>query len=405
MVDGRAVLRLPMGIRWTAQHIGSEFQPKHKFVDVLTTPVLDKLVPWTHSHIFEEESACRTRVTDSVDTRVPDRFLAQNLAYRARQLLGDFAAHALARSLGAEPMTVAVSGATGMIGSALCAFLSTGGHRVVRLVRSKAASGSGRYHEDRYWDTSDPAADLLDGVDGVIHLAGAPIAGRFNEDHKRAVRESRVGPTRNLAKLIGERPFVVASAVGIYGPDRGDEVLTEQSERGDGFLAEVVSDWERAADPARDSGSRVTHIRTGIVQSPRGGVLQILRPIFEIGAGGRLGDGRQWTSWIGIDDMLDIYLRCLVDPSLVGPVNAVSPEPATNADYTSTLAHVLHRPAILPVPNFGPKLLFGNEGLHEFILAGQRVQPTVLEAAGHPFRFPSLDPALRHLLGRVDSVC
>lgn len=399
--SGTATLRLPFGLRWTATHLPLEYSDNSRFVDTLTTPVLKGLIPWVHSHSFEAIGPRRTLVTDRIRTRVPDRFLAQILAYRGRQLQADFAAHELAARLGGGPRTIAVTGSSGLIGTALCAFLSTGGHRVVRLVRSPG-DGPARYAEDRLWNPASPAPDLLDGIDAVVHLAGASIAGRFNDKQKRAVWDSRIGPTRALAELMGTRPFVVASGVGIYGNDRGDEILTESSEPGGGFLADLAVEWEAAADPARASGSRVTHVRTGIVQSPRGGVLQLLRPLFGIGAGGRLGTGRQWTPWIGIDDMLDIYLRCIVDPDLVGPVNAVAPNPVTNAEYTRTLARVLRRPALLPVPAIGPRLLFGSEAVDEFIFAGQRAQPALLESLGHPFRHVDLEPALRHLLGKVD---
>ncbi len=402
LADGTAVLRLPLGIRWSAVHDPGAFRPGRRFVDRLDSPVLKDVVPWEHVHEMEPISGHRTRVTDRVTTRVPDRFLAQNLAYRSRQLIGDFAAHDLAASLGATPMTIAVTGSSGLVGTALCAFLSTGGHRVVRLVRSTPPGSASTFEECRRWDPDDPDPRLLEGVDAVVHLAGSPVAGRFDDAHKKAVRESRIGPTRKLARLVGTRPFVVASAVGIYGPDRDDELLVESSERGDGFLAEVVADWEAAAEPARSTGSRVTHVRTGIVQSPRGGVLKLLRPLFQVGAGGRLGSGRQWTPWIGIDDLVDVYLRCLVDESIDGPVNAVAPHPERNDEYTRTLARVLHRPALLPVPRFGPQLLFGKEAVDEFVLAGQCVRPSVLEGRGHRFRFPHLEPALRHLLGRVE---
>lgn len=405
LASGTAVLRLPLGIRWSARHDPNAFAPGRRFVDRLSTPILRDLLPWEHVHELEPVAGDRTRVTDRITSRIPDRVLAQNLAYRGRQLVGDFAAHDLAARLGASPMTIAVSGSSGLIGTALCAFLSTGGHRVVRLVRSPSNGGllaaPGALAE-RVWDPLEPDPHLLDGVDGVVHLAGSPVAGRFDEGHKRAVRDSRIEPTRRLAALVGTRPFVVASAVGIYGPDRGDEVLIETSDRGDGFLADVVAEWERAADPARSSGSRVTHVRTGIVQSPRGGVLRLLRPLFEVGAGGPLGTGRQWTPWIGIDDMVDVYLRCLVDPSIEGPVNAVAPHPERNRDYSRVLAHVLHRPAMLTVPRVGPRLLLGSEAVDEFVLAGQNARPAVLERLEHPFRFPHLEPALRHLLGRVD---
>jgi uncharacterized protein (TIGR01777 family) len=163
----------------------------------------------------------------------------------------------------------------------------------------------------------------------------------------------------------------------------------------------VVRDWEAATAPAEEAGVRVVHVRTGLVQSPRGGTLRLLRPLFELGLGGRLGSGRQWTSWIGIDDLVDIYYRAAVDPELSGPVNAVAPDPVRNANYTAALAGVLRRPAAVPVPAFGPRLLLGAEGAEELAGASQRVHPERLLAAGHPFRHPLLEPALRHLLGRT----
>jgi uncharacterized protein len=193
---------------------------------------------------------------------------------------------------------------------------------------------------------------------------------------------------------------VTASAIGFYGPDRGDEILTETSERGGGFLADVVADWESATTAAAEAGVRTVRVRTGVVQTPRGGTLRLLYPLFEVGLGGRLGSGRQWLSWIGIDDLTDIYLRAVTDPDLSGPVNAVAPEPARNEHYTRTLAAVLHRPALLPVPAVAPRLLLGDEGDRELAEASQRVMPARLTAVGHRFRQPRLAEALRHVLGR-----
>jgi uncharacterized protein len=190
-------------------------------------------------------------------------------------------------------------------------------------------------------------------------------------------------------------------AIGYYGHDRGDEIVTEASERGDGFLADVVADWEDATAPAEQAGVRVAKVRTGIVQSPRGGTLRLLRPLFAAGVGGRVGDGEQWLSWIGIDDLVDIYHRAVWDTGLSGPINAVAPQPVRNVDYTRTLAHVLHRPAVLPVPPLGPRVLLGDQGARELACASQRVSPARLDDAGHRFRDPDLEQALRHLLGRT----
>jgi len=269
---------------------------------------------------------------------------------------------------------------------------------VIPLVRRRPEAGQ------RHWRPDDPAPGLLVGVDAVIHLAGASIGGRFTAERKKEIRDSRILPTRRLAELAaattGLRAFVTASAIGIYGPDRGEEILTEDSPRGAGFLADVVAAWEDAATPAAAAGIRAVQVRTGIVQTPRGGMLRLLRPLFEVGLGGRLGTGKQWLAWIALDDLLDIYLRAVLDPGLSGPVNAVAPEPVRNIDYTRTLAAVLRRPAVLPVPGLGPRLLLGDEGAREIAQASQYVRPERLIGAGHRFRQPELTGALRHLFGR-----
>jgi len=324
-------------------------------------------------------------------------------AYRHRQLADDLAAQARARSVCPDSLTIAVTGSGGLIGTALTALLTTSGHRVIRLVRRAP-----RDSWERQWRPEEPAPTLLSGVDALIHLAGASIGGRFTPDRKREIRQSRIIPTRRLAELAaaaaqqtpGLRAFVTASAIGFYGPDRGEEILTETSARGEGFLADVVADWEDATAPAAAAGIRTVQVRTGIVQTPRGGMLRLLSPLFEAGLGGRLGSGKQWLAWIGLDDLLDIYLRAVTDPGLSGPVNAVAPEPVRNIDYTRTLASVLHRPALLPVPAFGPRLLLGAEGAAELAQASQYVRAEALIGAGHHFRQPHLEQALRHVFGR-----
>lgn len=405
--DGTTIFASPLlpGTKWEATHDPHGYEPGRQFTDELTTPFLRKVLAWRHVHRFEPAGPTSTRMIDTVDTRIPDLAgaVSRTLAYRGRQLAGDLAAHTRLSPAGSEPLTVAVTGSSGLVGSALTGYLTTGGHRVVRLTRTPLPPGSG----GRLWNPFDPDPELLAGVDALVHLAGAPIAGRFSAAHKQLVRDSRVGPTRRLAELAarsGVRVMACASAVGFYGPDRGDEVLTEESEPGRGFLAQLVSDWEHAADPARlssPSTTRVVNVRTGLVQSPAGGLLRPLRMLFSAGLGGRFGNGKQWAPWIGIDDLLDVYLRCLIDDRLEGPVNAVAPNPVTNAAYTATLAHVLRRPAAVPVPGRVPALLLGREGASEFALAGQRAVPAKLVAAGHTFRYPDLEPALRHVLGRT----
>lgn len=404
LADGRAVLGLPAGLRWVAQHDPSGFDPPHRFVDVLSSggPLswpARTIGWWRHTHEFGEAAVGRTRVCDHVDTSVPAAALRSTFVYRHRQLADDLASHRDAAAAGGQSLVVAVTGASGLVGSALTAFLTTGGHRVIRLVRRPA-----RNKDERQWDPDRPSAELLSGVDAVVHLAGASIAGRFTDSHRAAIRDSRIGPTRRLAESAvhaeaGPRTFVSASAIGYYGFDRGDAVLCEESVRGDGFLADVVADWEADTAPAADAGLRVVNVRTGIVQSARGGTLRLMRPLFAAGLGGRLGSGEQWLSWIGLDDLLDVYYRALYDSRLAGPVNAVGPAPVRNVEYTKELARVLHRPAMLPVPSFGPRFLLGEQGARELAEANQRVVPTKLETLGHRFRRSKVGDALAHELG------
>ena len=408
LADGTAILGLPVGLRWIARHDPAGYDPPHQFRDVLSSSAdlggLMTLPPrvigwWRHTHRYSDAGGGTTRVHDIVDTTVPGAALRSTFAYRHRQLAEDLASHSDAAAAGATSLTVAMTGSSGLVGTALGAFLSTGGHRVIRLVRREPTNDG-----ERRWDPTDPAPDLFSGVDAVVHLAGESIAGRFTDAHRRAIRESRIEPTRRLAEVAavsgGPRTFVSASAIGYYGYDCGDTVLDEDSPRGDGFLAEVVADWEAATAPATEAGMRAVTVRTGIVQAGDGGTLRLLRPLFAAGLGGRLGSGQQWLSWIGIDDLLDVYYRAIYDDRLAGPVNAVGPAPVRNIDYTAALAATLRRPALLPVPSIGPRLLLGKQGAIELAEANQRVTPAKLAGRGHRFRHPSVADALAHQLGR-----
>jgi uncharacterized protein (TIGR01777 family) len=294
------------------------------------------------------------------------------------------------------PHTIAVSGATGLIGSALVARLRSRGYSVRRLLHSPRNAEPGDVVWDGAREPLPPSA--LDGADAVIHLAGEPVARRWTDARKRAIRESRVRSTEQLAQTIramSRKPRVVlsGSAVGYYG-NRGDELLEESAPSGSGFLAGVSVEWERAAAPIADAGVRLVMLRTGIVLGAEGGALARLLPIFRLGGGGPLGNGRQWMSWIGLADHVRAMEHALFTDSLHGPANLVAPNPVTNAEFATTLGRVLTRPAVVPVPSFALGLLYG-EMARDTLLAGQRAIPKALAASGFEFDEPTLEGALR----------
>jgi len=305
----------------------------------------------------------------------------------------------------ARAWTVAVTGASGLVGSALVTGLTSAGHRVVRVVRGAGAASVAGQRLAR-WDPESGALEpsALAGADAVVHLAGESVAGgRWTEAKKRRIRSTRVDVTRRLAEALPrlERPprlLVSASAVGYYG-DRGSEILREDSSPGPGFLAEVCREWEAATDPAARAGIRVVRLRIGMVLSRRGGALGAMLTPFRLGAGGPVGSGVQWVSWIAIDDLVGAILHALATESLAGPVNAVAPEPVTNRELARTLGRVLRRPALLPLPAVAARLLFGQMA-DELLLASARVEPARLRATGFTFRHARLEDALRHELGR-----
>jgi uncharacterized protein len=297
-------------------------------------------------------------------------------------------------------LDILVSGSTGLLGSALVPALRNEGHQVRRLTRSGDSS------EDAVqWDPSAGTidADRLESVDAVVHLAGENIVGRWTSAKKARIRDSRVQGTRLLAETIASLsapPSVMlsASASGYYG-DRGNELLTEESAPGSNFLAGVCQEWEAAADPAREAGVRVVHPRFGIVLSTEGGALGTTLPIFKLGGGGRIGSGRQYWSWISIDDVVGAIIHALTTDSLEGPVNVTISDPPTNAEYTKTLGHVLGRPTVFPLPAPAARLALGQVA-DELLLASQRIEPARLKESGYSYRYPELEGALRHLLGR-----
>jgi uncharacterized protein (TIGR01777 family) len=297
------------------------------------------------------------------------------------------------------PITIAVTGATGLIGSALVQLLRAHGHTVRRFVRSARDAEEG----DVVWDAerNDLPEGALQGVEAVINLAGAPIAQRWTAERKHDIRASRVTGTEKLARAIAamvQRPRVLlnGSAVGYYG-DRGDEVLAESSAPGHDFLAGVCVEWERAATPAADAGVRVVLLRTGVVLSKEGGALAKLLPLFRLGMGGPVGSGEQWMSWIALEDHLRAIEHCLFVERVRGAVNLVAPNPVRNSHFATTLGRVLARPALIPVPAIALTLMYG-EMARETLLASQRALPDALAATGFDFRQPTVEGALRSVL-------
>lgn len=409
ILEPRTALPGPLAARfgpaWIARHDPDGYVSGERFVDRCASEPYATATGWVHVHTVTAGPDGTAVLGDRVRARIPGAVLRRVFAYRYRQLADDLRGISRLRAVtGPEPaaLTVAVTGASGLVGSALTALLGVAGHRVIRLVRGGGADGPG----ERDWDPADPSADLLDGVDVLVHLAGASIAGRFTDSHLATVRESRIGPTRRLAELVAARDgattMVCASAIGFYGAYRGDESLSEAADPGSGPLAEIVSDWERACEPARRSAARTVTVRTGVVLSAAGGMLPPLAALTRSGLGGRLGSGRQWMSWVSLDDLTDIYLRAIVDPAIEGVVNATAPEPVTNREFTRVLGSVLRRPTLIPVPGWAPGLLLGSRGADELALADQKVLPMALEGLDHPFRHRTLRAALEHELGAED---
>lgn len=409
IADGASVrLRVkagPFWLRWAARH--RDGIPGVQFVDELESGPFAR---WVHLHRIDPIGPGTSRIYERVEfapslaalgaVAIPivRRRIERMLAYRHAVLAEDLAAH---RRAPGQPLHIAVTGSSGLIGRALVPLLTTGGHRVTRIVRRRPGAGEVR------WDPAGGSIDAaaLEGVDAVVHLAGEGIAsGLWTAARKRRIMASRVEGTRLLAGALAglrSKPDVLVSVAGsnIYG-NRGDERLEDGAAPGQGFLADVVRGWESAADPARDAGIRVVHPRFGAVLTPAGGALAAMLPIFRVGAGGRVGSGRQWMSVVSIDDAIGIIHHAITTPSVSGPCNACIPEPVTNAEFTRTLGRVLHRPARLVAPAPLLRAALGQLA-DEALLFSMRTEPTALLAAGYRFRHPTLERALSHVLGRA----
>lgn len=403
---------------WTAEHVAAE--PGKGFRDVARGGPFTR---WEHGHEFLDTPDGGCELRDRVEYALPGgaagdaaagawvgRRLERLFAYRHATTRDDLA---FARDHADAPgLRVLVSGATGLIGRALIPFLTTQGHEVVRLVRREPGMlflpEGGAFPHEPWWDPTTGEIELgrAGRIDAVVHLAGAGVAdARWTDARRRVLRDSRIAGTRLLAEALArlpEPPAVVigASGVGYYG-DSGDAWVDESGAAGRGFLAELCREWEAAWAPLDGARTRRVLLRTGLVLTPAGGALGRMAPVFSLGLGGRIGSGRQWCPWISIDDLVGVIGHALVSPGLAGPVNAVAPEPVTNAEFARTLGEVLRRPAMLPAPVWALRLAFGRGLADEALLTGQRARPAALARDGHRFRHEKLETALRHVLGRV----
>jgi len=406
----RATLVGPVAKDWVAELF--EVVPGRQFRD---RQLRGPFAEWTHTHRFLADGPDASVLEDDIDYRLPlgglGRLfggdlvrgkLAALFAYRHAVTASDLRRHA--PFAGRPRLTVGVTGSSGLIGNELAYFLGAGGHRVVRLVRGPVKPAA--YDDGTTARTWTPDAPLdpatLEGLDAVIHLAGDGIAdGRWTAAKKARIRDSRVGPTSRLAEAVvaAKVPVLLsASAVGVYG-DRGDEVLTEDSALGTGFLADVGKGWEGPTHLAAAAGVRVVNLRIGVVLTPKGGALGKQLRAFQFANGAVLGEGHQWVSWVTMNDLIGGIHHALMTESVRGPVNLTAPNPETNRNFGRALADVLNRPFLLTVPAPALRVLFG-ELADAALLASIRVQPARLTASGFAFDHPELEPALRSVLGR-----
>ena len=416
-VGQEVILKLigPLGLsmKWHAQH--TQYQPDTLFEDI---QLRGPMHHWTHQHQFHALDGSRSRLCDSVSYQLPlgsagqwllGRYFESELKrmfnYRHQVTAADLA---LIERFPTQPLRIAISGSSGLVGSNLAALLQVAGHQVVRLVRptNKTVQGTTADSEALVWSPANGLAEprLAEGLDAVIHLAGKGIGdSRWNAKTKEAIRASRVQATEVLSTQLSHldvppKVFVSCSAIGLYG-DRGDEILSESSGRGGGFLADVAEGWENATAPLRERGvTRVVHPRLGIVLHPQQAALaKLLLPV-RLGLGGRFGSGQQYWSWISIDDCIGSIYHMLLDDRAEGGVNVVSPGALRNREFMAVLAKQLHRPNFLPAPATALKWLLG-EMAGPLLLDSCRVAPVKLERLGYSFRHPDLNVALRYLLG------
>lgn len=402
--DGdRLVMKIrkgPISLRWVAEH--RNYKENEQFCDVQLKGPFSR---WEHTHSFRSLGQEKSELTDYIEFQAPlgilgtlsnpfhFSMLKRMFEFRHRRTLHDLIRHAAFKDR--PRMKIAITGASGLVGSHLTHFLTTGGHEVFAMVRKQTPEKP----RNIYWNpkTGEIEKEKLEGMDAVIHLAGENVAsGLWNQARKERIRSSRTDGTSLIATTLAslQRPpyvLISASAVGYYGTSES-ETFNEQHGPGDDFLANVVREWEQAADPARNAGIRVVHPRIGIVLSPQGGALRKMLPAFRLGIAGPLGHGKQWMSWIALDDLVGLIHHALFTDSLSGPINAVTPNPVTNREFTHTLGSVLYRPTLIPLPSVAIRTVLGEMG-RTILLSGQRVCSSVDH--GYNFITPSLEEALR----------
>lgn len=408
---GKVVLEMQQGPfrhRWVAVH--GDYVEGNQFVD---EQVQGPFAKWVHTHRMLPETETTSLLNDHIEYRPPLGFLGEAAAggYLRKKLDRLFAfRHARTQNdlkryhpyAQQSPLKIAITGASGLIGSALTTFLSCAGNEMKTLVRRRPQLESPEIFWDPYHQELDKAS--MESLDAVVHLAGENIGGRpWTSRRKDEIQNSRVKGTRFLCETLASlkhppKTLLCSSAIGFYG-NRGEETLTEESTRGEGFLPEVCQVWEEATEPARKAGIRVVNVRTGIVLTSLGGALAKMLTPFQMGAGGIIGAGNQWMSWISMEDLLGVYHYLIHTEGLSGPVNATAPNPVTNRTFTKILGKTLGRPTLFPLPGFMVKALFGEMG-QALLLEGQKVQPAKLAASRFSFLYPDLESALRWELGR-----